>query len=164
VDADAIARPLALTMLLPLGVAFLVKAFLPRRAERLQPIMNKVASMTLVALVALTFVANLGTILGMFGTGAILASALLIGGAFAVGYLFGGFGEHKREEMALCTASRNYAAAMVVATQSFDDPNALVMVVVLSVVSMALLFPAARALRGRAANGAAPQRGPQTAG
>ena len=51
-----------------------------------------------------------------------------------------------RDEVALGTAQRNYAAAMVVA-RSFPDPQVLVMVVVLSVVTMIFLFPAARALR-----------------
>jgi BASS family bile acid:Na+ symporter len=84
----------------------------------------------------------------VFGTGAILAAFVVIAGAFAVGYLLGGSEVGEREVIALGTAQRNIAAATVVATQSFDSPDTLVMVVVTSIVSMAVLFPVAR-LMGR---------------
>ena len=56
--------------------------------------------------------------------------------------------------MALATASRNFAAAMVVATKAFASADVLVMVVVASLVTMALLFPAARLLRRHVGHGA----------
>lgn len=51
--------------------------------------------------------------------------------------------------LALGTAQRNIAAATVVATQDFDDPRVLVMVVVASLVTWAVLFPVASLLRKR---------------
>jgi BASS family bile acid:Na+ symporter len=64
--------------------------------------------------------------------------------------LGGVFGEHLRDEMALGTAQRNFAAALVVATQSFESPGVLVMAVVVSLVTMAVLFPTAELLNRRA--------------
>jgi len=159
VGAGTIARPLVLTMLLPLAAGLVLEVLAPRWAARLLPIAGRVANVTLVLLVVLSFAANLGTLLGVLGTGAILVAALVTVGAFGIGWLFGGFGHALRDEMAFITAQRNFAAALVIATQSFDDPGVLVMVVVMSLVSMAMLFPAARWVgrrSARQASGAAP--------
>jgi len=150
VSAGAIAKPLVLTMLLPLAIGLLVKALISRLAERLQPIMSKVANIALAVLLVTTVLVNFQAVLDVFGTGAILVTFLVISSAFGVGYLLGGPGRDARVVLGFGTAQRNYAAAMVVATQSFDDPDVLVMVAVMSTASM-LLLPAARALGRRAA-------------
>lgn len=149
VSAMSIAMPLVLTMLLPLGAGLFIDARFKRLANLLRPISNVASSIALVALVALIVLANFRAILGVFGTGAIAAAVLVVGGSFAVGYLLGGADPREQEVIALATAQRNVAAATVVATQSFDDPDVLVMVVVTSIVSMAVLFPAAWALGRR---------------
>ena len=149
VSAIAIATPLVLTMLLPLGIGLFVDAKFESWADRLQPLMNKASSAALVVLLVTTVVTNFGRILSVFGTGAILAALLFIAGAFAIGYLLGMTGRGTREELGLATAQRNIAAATVVATQSFADPDTLVMVVVTSVIAMVILFPIAGVLRKR---------------
>jgi predicted Na+-dependent transporter len=155
VSATSIATPLVLTMLLPLGVGLIVDAWNEPLTERLLPFMNKASSLALVLLVASTFLLNFQAILGVFGTGAILGALVVIGGAFGLGYLLGRPGVRTREVMGLGTAQRNIAAATVVATQSFDNANTVVMVVVTSIVSIALLFPVAGILRKRGAKRAA---------
>jgi BASS family bile acid:Na+ symporter len=157
VSAISIATPLVLTMLLPLGIGLLVDAKFEALADRLQPIMNKVSSFALVVLLVATLLMNFGRILNVFGTGAILAALLFIAGAFGLGYLLGMTGRGTREELGLATAQRNIGAATVVATQSFGDPDTLVMVVITSLVTMAVLFPVARALRKRVEAQAKPQ-------
>lgn len=152
VSSRAIAAPLVLTMLLPLAAGLVVDALWPGVAERATPVLAIVANVALAALVALTFLLNLATVLGV-GVNAILASVLLLVGSFAIGWLFGGFGEQLRDEMAFATAQRNFGAAMVVAAQSFENPEVLVMVVVVSLVSMALLFPAAKLMSRHIARG-----------
>jgi BASS family bile acid:Na+ symporter len=149
VSAGAIAMPLVLTMLLPLVIGLFIDATFEGWADRLQPIMNKASSSALVVLFLATVLTNFGRILNVFGTGAILAALLFIAGAFLLGYLLGMTGRGTREELGLATAQRNIAAATVVATQSFGDPDTLVMVVITSIVTMAILFPVAGALRKR---------------
>jgi BASS family bile acid:Na+ symporter len=151
VSTGTIAGSLATTMLLPLVVGLAVEAFAPARAERLRPIMRQVSQIALVAVVVTISLANLREILGVFGTGAILAALLVIGGALVVGYATGGPDRGTRLVMGLGTAQRNIAAAMVVATQDLADPDVTVMVVVSSLVGLALLFPLAWALRGKRA-------------
>jgi predicted Na+-dependent transporter len=149
VSASSIAMPLVLTMLLPLGIGLFIDARFEEWADRLQPIMNTASSIALAVLLVATILTNWGRILDVFGTGAILAALLFIAGAFVLGYLLGMTGRGTREELGLATAQRNIAAATVVATQSFDDPDTLVMVVITSIVTMVVLFPLAGALRKR---------------
>ena len=146
VSAFAIATPLVMTMLLPRGIGLLVDHRFEPLSDRLLPLLNKVSTVALVVLVATTVLVNYESLLSVFGTGAILAALLVIIGAFAVGYLLGGSDPAKRGVIALGTAQRNIAAATVVATQSFGDPKTLVMVVVTSIVSMAVLFPIAKTM------------------
>ena len=149
VSALSIAMPLVLTMLLPLVIGLFIDAKFERWADRLQPLMNKASSIALVVLLVTRLLTNFGRILDVFGTGAILAALLFIAGAFVIGYLLGMTGRGTREELGLATAQRNIAAATVVATQSFGDPDTLVMVVITSLVTMIVLFPLAGALSKR---------------
>jgi BASS family bile acid:Na+ symporter len=166
VSAVAIARPLALTMLLPLAIGLIANRLVPTWPERLLPLLGMLANIALVTLIVATVGANFEELLRVFGTGAILAALLFIAGAFAIGYLLGITGRGTREELALGTAQRNIAAAMVVATQSLAEPDTIVMVVVTSLTAMAILFPTAAALRRRVEHEAvAPQApGPSTTG
>ena len=58
--------------------------------------------------------------------------------------------------LALGTAQRNIAAALVVAGQNFTDPRVVVMVVVVAVVGLLVLMPLARWAAGR---GGGPEAG-----
>jgi bile acid:Na+ symporter, BASS family len=155
VSAVSIARPLFLTMLLPLGIGLFVHRRRPHLAKRLQAAVRSVALAALVALFLTTLSLNLRAVLAVLGSRAILAALIVIGGGFVIGYALG-LSETSRTVLGLGTAQRNVGAATVVATQSFDDPGVLVMVVVSTIVSMALLFPIAGILRKRASeNGTA---------
>ncbi|MDA8370276.1 MAG: bile acid:sodium symporter [Nocardiopsaceae bacterium] len=149
VNAGAIAMPLFLTMLLPLAVGLFVRARRPGQARRLQPVIGATSTVALLILVLTTLVTYFPEIAGIFGTGAILSSLLVIGGAFAIGYVLGGADPDAREVLGLGTSQRNIAAATVVATQSFSDPRTVVIVVVSSLAGLALLFPVAWMLRKR---------------
>jgi BASS family bile acid:Na+ symporter len=149
VSAAAIAAPLVLTMLLPLVIGLIANQIVPVVTNRLLPILGILANITLVALLVSTIVLNVEELLSVFGTGAILAALLFIVSSFVIGYLLGITGRGTREELALGTAQRNIAAATVVATQTFGDPETIVMVVVTSMVAMAILFPTAALLRKR---------------
>jgi len=153
ISAMAIARPLLLTMLLPLCLAFVVRALSPRTAETLLPWAGKITNVALYIMVAATVMGNLDAVLGVFGKGAILSALLLIAGAFAIGYLVGTFDKREKIVLGFGTAQRNFCAATVVAVQSFTDPNVLVMTVVCSTVAM-LLLPFARLLGKRKARAA----------
>jgi BASS family bile acid:Na+ symporter len=149
ISAMAIATPLVVTMLLPLAIGFLIKAYFSTWATRLQPFLAKLSSITLILLVVITFIVNFNAILGVFGEGVIFTAILLIIGAFGIGYMLGGPGMAERDILGLGTAQRNIAAATVVATQGFEDRNTLVVVVLSSLLTLILLFPIAKYLRKR---------------
>jgi len=161
-SAWSIAMPLLLTMLLPLGIGLFVRERSPAWAETLRPAMGRTSGIALVVLVAATLLANLRGILSLFGTGAIFGAFLVIAGALLLGYALGGQDLETRGVLGLATGQRNISAATVVATQGFEDPAILLMVVVSSLVGLALLFPAARILRRRLARHTAAQTGSDT--
>jgi BASS family bile acid:Na+ symporter len=51
-----------------------------------------------------------------------------------------------RRVLALGTGQRNIAAALVVGSQSFDDPKVVVMVIVVAIIGLLILMPLSRAL------------------
>ena len=149
VNPAQIARSLVLLMLLPLGGALAVKANRPDIAAKIKPIFDKTSNLSLIALMALQTLLNVRSVMAVFGTGGILAGVVFLAVGFAVGWALGGSTSDTRSVLGLGTAQRNIAAALVVANQSFDDPNVVVMVVVIAIVGLLTLMPLSRALGRR---------------
>ena len=66
-----------------------------------------------------------------------------------MGYLLGGPGLDTRRVLALGTAQRNIAAALLVGGQNFTDPQVVVMVIVVADVGLLILLPLSRVLATR---------------
>jgi len=95
---------------------------------------------------ALQTLLNVRSVAAVFGTGGILAGVVFLVIGVAAGWILGGSTRQTRSVLGLGTAQRNIAAALVVANQSFDDPNVVVMVVVVAIVGLLVLMPLARTL------------------
>jgi len=149
VNPAKIARSLFLLMLLPLAGALAVKARFAVAAARTKPVLDRVSNLSLILLVVLITSANINNVLAVFGTHGILAGLLFIAVGFGIGWLLGGPGLDTRRVLALGTAQRNIAAALVVGSQSFSDPKVVVMVVVVAIVSLLVLMPLSRLLAKR---------------
>jgi bile acid:Na+ symporter, BASS family len=149
VNPAKIARSLFLLMLLPLAGALAVKARFAVAAARTKPVLDRVSNLSLILLVVLITAANINNVLAVFGTHGILAGLLFIAVGFGIGWLLGGPGMDTRWVLALGTAQRNIAAALVVGSQSFSDPKVVVMVVVVAIVSLLVLMPLSRLLAKR---------------
>jgi BASS family bile acid:Na+ symporter len=137
-----IAQNLIIMMLVPLVIALFVRARWTGIAQRLLPYLNKTANFSLIFLIIFLILGNLRYIIGLFGSGGILSSFLIIGIAFGAGYLLGGPTTGKKRVLCLGTGQRNIAAAMLVAIQNFNE-EVLVMVLVFSVVTMLVALPIA---------------------
>ena len=148
VNPAKIARSLILLMLLPLAVALAVNAKFPMAAARAKPLVAKTSSLSLILVIALLVVVNFKNVLSVFGTRGILAGLLFIALAYGVGWLLGGPAADTRVVLGLGTAQRNIAAALVVGSQSFEDPKVVVMVVVVAIVGLLILMPLSRMLAG----------------
>src|SRR6267378_1574375 len=146
VDPMKIARSLLLLMLLPLGVGLAVNAGFGSIAERMRAPLNRISTLSLAFLIALLLVTNIQNVVALFGTRGILASILFLLAGAGIGWLLGGPSLETKGVLALATAQRNIAAALVVGGKDFDDPNVLVMVVVVAVVGLLILMPLARVL------------------
>ena len=146
VDPAKIARSLVLLMLLPLGAGLALKARYEEAAERVKPVLDRVSSLSLILLVLLISAANIRNVLDVFGTRGILAGILFIVLGFGIGWLLGGPEADTRRVLALGTGQRNIAAALVIGSQSFDDPKVVVMVIVVAIIGLLILMPLSRVL------------------
>src|SRR2546427_3063317 len=146
VNPAKIARSLFLLMLLPLAGALVVRARFAEVAARTKPVLDRLSNLSLILLVLLITVANVKNVLAVFGTRGILAGLLFIAIGFVIGWFLGGPDIDTRRVLALGTAQRNIAAALVVAGQSFSDPKVVVMVVVVAIVGLLVLMPVSRRL------------------
>ena len=151
VDPMKIARSLLLLMLLPLGVGLVVNARFRSIAERMRVPLNRISTLSLALLIVLLLVTNVQNVLALFGTRGIFASILFLFAGAGIGWLLGGPGLGTKGVLALGTAQRNIAAALVVGGKDFGDPKVLVMIVVVAVVGLLVLMPLARVLGARSA-------------
>ena len=149
VDPWKIARSLVLPMLLPLAAGLALKARYADLAARVKPVLDLISNVSFILLVLLITAANLDKVLQVFRTRGILAGLLLIAIGYGAGLLLGGSAADTRRVMALATAQRNIAAALVVASQSFDEPKVGVMVIVVAIVGLIILMPVSRGLANR---------------
>ena len=136
-----IAKSLILLMLIPLGIALLIRARYEEAAKGLIPTMAMATNLSLVVLFIGYFVAYFSEIIGVIGTGGILAAILLVIGAAVVGFLLGGKSMDTKKVLALGTGQRNLAAAFAVATSNFAaNPEVLVEIMVVSLIGLAILM------------------------
>jgi BASS family bile acid:Na+ symporter len=146
VDPLKIGRSLVFLMLLPLAIGLLVRARLSGLAGKAQPSLGRLSILSLALLIALLLITNMKNVLSLYGTRGVLASIFFIAAGSGIGWLLGGPQSDTRGVMALGTAQRNIAAALVVGGQNFSDPRVIVMVVVVAIVGLLLLMPLARYL------------------
>ena len=150
VSAWDIARSLIFLMLLPLGIALLVKARWSEIADGLQPHMAQASSLSILVLLVGAVILAWDSIISLIGTGGIIAILIFLLVSLVLGYFSGGTDPGTRSVMGLGTAQRNLAAAMVVGGQNFSDsPNVLVTVIVAGIVGLILLMPIAGELGKR---------------
>jgi bile acid:Na+ symporter, BASS family len=146
VNPAQIARSLFLLMLLPLAGALVVRARFPPAASRTKPVLDRVSNLSLMLLIVLITATNINNVLAVFGTRGILAALLFLAVGFGVGWVLGGPSPDTRRVLALGTAQRNIAAALVVGGQSFTDPKVVVMIIVVAIVGLLVLMPLSKAL------------------
>ena len=136
-----VARPLLLFVLLPLILGLATKAQSENLARWLKPILDRISNATLIPVIVLVAALNVDNILHVFGTGGILAALLLVFVGLLVGWLLGGPSHYTKRALALSTGVRNFAVAVVVAEQGFDDPTVAIMVIVAALIALLVVTP-----------------------
>ena len=158
VDPTKIAKSLVLLMLLPLIVRLGVRARAAGVADKTATLLNKVSTASLTLMIVMMVITNARNIISLFGTRGVLASIVFLLVGVAVGWFLGGSSRDIKSALALGTAQRNIAAALVVGGQNFDDPKVVVMITVVAIVGLLVLMPISRQL-GKSAS-QAPVRQP----
>ena len=150
VDALAIASALFFQMLVPLAIGLFIRARYEEIAAHIQPIFSQASNFALIALFVLGLILGFNSFVGAFGSWSILSSLLLIIGAVIIGYLLGGPGMNTRSVVSLGTGQRNLAAAMIVASGNFSDPDVLTVVMIVAIIGLVLLMLTAGEMGKRA--------------
>ncbi|HWS26868.1 MAG TPA: bile acid:sodium symporter [Xanthomonadales bacterium] len=148
-DSWRIAKPLLLTMLMPLGFGFALALIKAPWVARLARLVERISNLALVLVLILLVGLNVEAMLGIFGSFAVAAFLLHVGGMVVVGYLLGGTEPTTRSVFALGAGQRNIVAALVIAGTGFDGPAVAVMVLIASLIALLPLLGVARVMRGR---------------
>jgi BASS family bile acid:Na+ symporter len=144
VDGMSIAVTLIVQILVPLALGLFVKARYDEVAAWLQPHMAQISNISLALLLVLMLGLNIRKVVGLFGSGAILAIVLVLVVAMVAGYLLGGPGKDTRQVLALGTGQRNMAAAFTIANGSFATmPDVLVLLAAAGLIAMVIVMPIA---------------------
>ncbi len=152
-DAMSIVRPLAIQIVLPLVVGLIVDYISKDEADVLLPVLGQIANVSLTLMLVLMLGGNVGNVIGLIGTGSILAAIILFAVAMAAGYFLGGRDDGTRRTLSMATGQRNLAAAFVVATSSFADrPTVVVFLAAAGLIAMIVMMPIAGWFGKRAAN------------
>jgi BASS family bile acid:Na+ symporter len=113
-----------------------------------KPLLDRISNLSLILLLLLLTAANISKVVQVFGSRAIIAGILFIALGFGIGWFLGGPGADTRRVVSFGTAQRNIAAALLVASESFD-PQVIVMVTVVAIASLIILMPLSGALATR---------------
>jgi BASS family bile acid:Na+ symporter len=121
-----IARSVGITVLLPLGAGLAFRQLAPALADRLaQPI--GVVAMALLGLGVVAVLIKAGPDMwALVGNGSLIAMAIFVVAALAVGHVLGGPLEGDRAALALSTASRHPGVPIAIAAANFPNQTLVV--------------------------------------
>jgi BASS family bile acid:Na+ symporter len=123
-----IGRTLVIAQLAPLALGLAVHSRWPNWSARVESHLRKVANVLLVTLIGLIIVSQYQMLVEL-KVKAWFGMTLLLVASLAIGWLSGGPTLGDRKTIALTTANRNLAVALVIVTSSFADTPAVLAVV-----------------------------------
>jgi len=146
ISAWALAKPLLLTILLPLTIGAVIRHFADQGANRIFPAVKGLALISTLLTVISCLVLYGKSMLDTAGEFALLSMTIFMVGIGIPAYLFGfGLKQNQRSVMSLGMGTRNIAAVFAAALAIPDaDPRILVMVIMWTLWSVVLAAIAAR--------------------
>jgi BASS family bile acid:Na+ symporter len=136
-----VAGKVALKALLPMAVGVAIRWKLPALAERVAPVVSKLAVFLLLAAVIPILIALWPKISALAGDGTIAAAMLMVAAALAAGHLLGGPGRMERATLAVTSATRHPGIAMMIASANSADKKvslAIVLVLLAGLLTVAI--------------------------
>ena len=142
VSPVAIAKPLVFLILLPLIVGLLIKAYYEKIAMFCASPLDWLSSIFVISAAVLFIIVYFDAIIATWGSRAILTALVFLWLSFAVGYFLGGPNQLTKSLLGLSTAQRGTAAALIIAVNIFPrDENAILMVIIITLMGLLTLFP-----------------------
>ena len=135
IDYLAIVRSLLVAQIVPLAAGLAVQSRFPKAAERMSAPLGSLANVLLLAVVVLVISQEFRSLATIRWQGWVGMLVLLLA-SLGIGWLCGGPGRTARKTLALTTAVRNAAVALVIATANFAGTPAMTAVVACSLVSI----------------------------
>jgi BASS family bile acid:Na+ symporter len=135
IDYLAIVRTLVISQLLPLGVGLGIHRWAPKLTSRIATPVSLLANLLLLCVVALLLVREY-ELLATIRPRGWLGMSLLLAASLAIGWLCGGPGLARRKSLAVTTAARNVAVALVIVSANFAQTPAVTAVVAYAIVSI----------------------------
>ena len=146
ISAWALAKPLLLTILLPLVIGALIRHYADQGATKIFPAVKVLALVSTLLTVIWCLTLYGKSMLDTAGEFALLAMTIFMVGVGVITYVFGfGLKQNQRSVMSLGMGTRNIAAVFAAALAIPDaDPRIMVMVIMWTLWSVALAAIAAR--------------------
>jgi BASS family bile acid:Na+ symporter len=162
IEYMAIVRTLLVSQMLPLAAGLAFHHYAPKLTGQIARPVGLLANLLLLGVFALVLVREYETLAtirlrGWFGM------SLLVAASLAIGWLFGGPCRSRRKALAVTTAVRNAAVALVIVSSNFAQTAAVTAVVAYALVSIfatfgfALLLAAVPESTGEKSNGRRPE-------
>lgn len=152
VSSWAIAKPLLLTVLLPLVIGVLIRLYASGVADKIFPAVKKIAGISTLLLLVFTLVFHGRELLSALGSFAVGAQVIFTVAMALVSYAIGfGLNQAQRSAISLGVCSRN-GGAMFVAITAFPvlDPQLMIMVLLAVPVPIIVWYFLARFYASRA--------------
>ena len=146
ISAWALAKPLLLTILLPLVIGAAIRHYADQGATKIFPAVKGLALISTLLTVASCLILYGKSMLNTAGEFALLAMTIFMVGVAIITYIFGfGMKQNQRSVMSLGMGTRNIAAVFAAALAIPDaDPRIMVMVIMWTLWSVVLAAIAAR--------------------
>lgn len=135
IDYFAIVRTLLVSQILPLTIGLGIRQWRPLIAERIARPIGLVANLLLLAVIIL-LLARENETLALIRLRGWLGMLLLLSVSLAIGWLLGGPARATRKSLALTTAVRNAAVALVIVSSNFAGTPAVTAVIAYALVSI----------------------------
>lgn len=137
----AIARIVALTVLVPFALGLSIRRGKPSLAVRLSPIASKTGLVLLVVAAVPVLVKMWPTMIALIGDGTVLAIIAFVVVGLTAGHWLGGPDPNTRTILALATVTRHPGVALTIAAGNFPDEKlilpALLLYLLISVITTA---------------------------
>lgn len=141
ISPQRVAENVVLTALAPLAIGMLIRWRFPLLAERIAPLLGKIA-MLLAVLVVLPLVVLLAPrMYALVGDGTVASAILMVAAALFAGHLLGGPDRQDRAALAVTAATRHPGIALLIAKANAADKQVSLAIILVLLAGLVAVMP-----------------------